>query len=335
MKLSLLIVALLFFLVPAWAAETKSLTVISYPARPPKLPLWLAVDDGLFAKHGLNVVLKELDSSDELLSALAKREGDIYAATAPYIVSAIGDGADLAFFANTGYSVLKLLARPGITRPEDLKGKKVGTGELGSSQDRITRQTLLRLGLQPDRDVTLVPIGGRSVERLKALLAGRIDATTSNEDNLYELERKGDAGNVRVLADNESLKLFIGAGVDFAVLRALLSRERESVKNFLRALCEAVALAKKDRRLADRIYMRHQGVRDPALLDFMYRTYVHGAIPQRPFPRFEAIALGLEEFGTKERLKGRKPENLIDTTLLKELEMEGFFDRLYGSLRTR
>ncbi len=331
---SLLLLFVLTLLVsPGLGQESKTLTVISYPARPPKLPLWLALEEGLFAKHGLTVVLKEQNSTEELLSALGKREGDVYAATAPYIVSAVGDGFDLVFFANTGYSVIKLLSRPEITSTEQLKGKKIGTGEPNSSQDRITRQALLRLGLRPEKDVTLVPISGRSVERLKALLEGRIDATTSNEDNLYELERRGNLRKVRVLADNESLKLFIGAGVDFAVSRGLLARERESVKSFLKALCEAIALAKKDRARADRIYSRHLGIKDPGLLDFMYRTYVLGAIPERPFPRSEAIALGLEEFGAKAGLKGRKAEDLIDATLLTELEKEGFFDRLYGTLK--
>lgn len=320
-----------FFLQPSWAQETKSLTVVSYPARPPKLPLWLALEEGLFAKYGLTVVLKELNSTGELLRALGKREGDIYAATAPHIVSAIGDGADLVFVANTGYSVVKLLSRPEIASVEELKGKRIGTGEPNSSQDRITRQALKRLGLDPDKEVTLVPMGGRSINRLKALLAGKLDATTSNEDNLFDLERRGDTGKVRVLADNESLKLFIGAGVDFAASRALIARDRERVKSFLKALCEAIALAKKDRARAERVYIDHQGVRDPALLDFMYRTYVQGTIPQRPFPRAEAIALGLGEFGAKPGLKGKTVENLVDTTLLNELEREGFFVRLYGN----
>ena len=313
----------------AWGVEARSITVISYPPRPPTLPLWLAVDEGLFGKYGLTVVLKEQNSSEDLLSAIRNREGDIYAATATHIVSGIGDGADLVFIANTGYSVLKLLSRPTITRPEELKGKRVGTGEAGSNQDRITRQALQRLGLHPDKNVTLVPIGGRSINRLNALLAGQIDATTSNEDNLFELERSGGIAKVRVLADNESLKLFIGAGVDFAVSRSLLARERDAVKGILKALCEAIALARRDRSQADRIYSRHQGVRDPELLDFMYRTYVQGAIPRHPFPRLEAIALGLEEFGAKLGLKGKTVENLVDTTLLNELEKEGFFERTY------
>jgi NitT/TauT family transport system substrate-binding protein len=332
MKSGLILLSILFcaLIHPAWAQE-KNLTIVSYPPRPPKLPLWLARDAGLFKKYGVDVALKEPASSDELLAALARRDADMYAATAPYIVSAIGDGAALGFIANTGYSVLKLLTRPEITAPSQLKGKRVGTGELGSSQDRITHQALLRVGLDPERDVTLVPIGGRSVERLKALIAGKIDATTSNEDNLFELERRGEMDKVRVLADNESLKLYIGAGVDFAVASAVLRRDRATVKNFLKAMCDATALARRDRAAADRIFTQYIGVRDPALLDFMYRTYVLGAIPQKPFPKAEAVGLGLEEFGAKPGVKGKKAEDLIDASLVRELEQEGFFDRLYGS----
>src|SRR5262245_54947216 len=193
-RLRLNLVTLWFYLLvlflmfgPAFAAEVQNLTVVSYPARPAKLPLWLAQDAGLFEKNGLKVTLKELNSSEELIQSMQNREGQIYAATANWLVSGIGDGFDLVFIVNTGYSVIKLVSRPIMNRPEQLRGKKVGTGEANSSQDRITRQTLQRLGLNPDRDVTLVPFGSRSIQRLNALLKGEIDATTSNEDNLFDL----------------------------------------------------------------------------------------------------------------------------------------------------
>jgi NitT/TauT family transport system substrate-binding protein len=327
---------LLFFLClsgSVFAAEVQNLTVVSYPARPAKLPLWLARDAGFFEKNGLKVSLKELNSSEELIQSIQNREGQIYAATANWLVSGIGDGFDLLFIANTVYSVLKLVSRPNITRPEELRGKKVGTGEANSSQDRITRQALQRLGLDPDRDVTLVPFGSRSIQRLNALLKGEIDATTSNEDNLFDLERRGELSKVRVLADNESLKLFIGAGVDFTVTRDLLTKSRNVVKGFVQALCEAIALAREDRSWADRIYGRHLNVKDPALLNFMYRTYVEGAIPPRPFPKAENVALGIEEFAAKPGLKNKKPGDLIDESIMRELESEGLFQRLYRKLR--
>ena len=229
------------------AADANSLIVLSYPDRPAKLPLWLARDAGLFEKYGLKVDIKTPKSGEDIVAGIGRDEAQIYAATANWIVSGIGDGKDLVFFANTGYSVLKLLSQPSITRPSELKGKRVGTGEANSSQDRITRQALQRLGLDPDKDVTLVPMGQRSITRLNALVKGEIDATTSNEDNIFDLERRGEIKKVRVLADNESLKLFIGGGVDFAVTRNLLVNSRPLVKGFVQALCEAVALARRER----------------------------------------------------------------------------------------
>jgi NitT/TauT family transport system substrate-binding protein len=311
------------------AADSHSLTVLSYPDRPAKLPLWLAQDAGLFQKYGLKVEIKPAKSGEDVVAGIGRDEAQIYVATANWIVSGIGDGKDLVFFANTGYSVLKLVARPDITRPEDLKGKKVGTGEANSSQDRITRQALQRLGLNPDRDVTLVPFGSRSIQRLNALVKGEIDATTSNEDNLFDLERRGEMNKVRVLADNESLKLFIGAGVDFAVTRNLLTSSRHIVKGFVQALAEAIALARRDRAQADRIYGNYLNVKDPVLLEFMYRTYVLGAIPERPFPKLDNVALGIEEFRDKVGLKGKRAEDITDQSLVKDLENEGFFARLY------
>ena len=322
----LVVCALLVVPTLLFSAEATSITVLSYPDRPAKLPLWLAHDAGLFQKYGAKVDIKAPKSGEDLVERIGRDEAQIYAATANWIVSGIGDGKDLVFFANTGYSVLKLLARPSITRPSELKGKRVGTGEANSSQDRITRQALQRLGLDPEKDVTLVPMGQRSITRLNALLKGEIDATTSNEDNIFDLERRGEIHKVRVLADNESLKLFIGGGVDFAVTRSVLMHSRPAVKGFVQALSEAITLARRERAQADRIYTRYLNVKDPALLEFMYRTYVMGAIPERPFPRHENVALGIEEFGAKPGLKGRRAADLTDPSLVKELEQQGFFN---------
>lgn len=309
---------------PLESAEHR-LTVLSYPDRPAKLPLWLAQDAGIFKKYGLNVEIRTPNSGEAVAESARNNGADIYVATANWMVSAIGDGADLVFFANTGYSVLKLVSRPEISGVEGLKGKRIGTGEPGSSQDRITRETLRRLGFDADKDVTLVPFGSRSVLRLNALLKGEIDATTSNEDNLFDLERRGEIDKVRVLADNDSLKLFIGAGVDFAVTRNLLVASRDTVTKFVQALSEAIALARRDRAAADRIYTKYLKVSDPALLEFMYRTYVQHAIPERPFPKLDNVALGIAEFAAKPGLKGKTAEALTDLSLVRELENEGFF----------
>ena len=101
----------------------------------------------------------------------------------------------------------------------------------------------------------------------------------------------------------------------------------------LKALAEAIALARDDRKWADRIYGRYLNVKDPALLDFMYRTYVEGAIPQRPYPKAENVALGIEEFAAKPGLKNKQAGDLVDESLMRELESEGLFRSLYRKPR--
>lgn len=179
--------------------------------------------------------------------------------------------------------------------------------------------------MDADKDVTLVPYGSRSVLRVNALLKGEIDATTSNEDNIFDLERRGQINKVRVLADNDSLKLYIGAGVDFAVTRNLLVSSRDVVKKFTQALSEAISLARRDRAAANGIYARYLKVSDPALLEFMYRTYVQHAIPQKPYPKSDNVALGIQEFAAKPGLKGKSAQSLTDMSLVRELEQAGFF----------
>src|SRR3954453_22752425 len=120
----LLVLCLWFSASPqVFAADLYPLTVVSYPDRPPKFPLWLAQDAGLFEKHGLKIDIKTAKSGEDLVERIGHAEAQIYAAQGNWIVAGICAGTDLVFFANTGYSVLKLLSHPSITRPSELKGK--------------------------------------------------------------------------------------------------------------------------------------------------------------------------------------------------------------------
>ncbi|MGZ8496128.1 MAG: hypothetical protein ACXWWP_09545 [Candidatus Binatia bacterium] len=63
--------------------------------------------------------------------------------------------------------------------------------------------------------------------------------------------------------------------------------------------------------------------------DFIHRTYVQQAIPENPYPKLDNVALGIVEFAAKPGLKGKSAETLTDSTLVRELEQEGFFAGLY------
>jgi hypothetical protein len=95
------------------------------------------------------------------------------------------------------------------------------------------------------------------------------------------------------------------------------------------AYAEAIALGRKDRELAYRVFRKYMRVDNPRLLDFTYRVQFMEAIPARPYPREDAIQASLEDLkDTTPKLDGMKPTDFFDPSLIKELENEDFFSKL-------
>jgi ABC-type nitrate/sulfonate/bicarbonate transport system substrate-binding protein len=69
-----------------------------------------------------------------------------------------------------------LIAHPSIKSIADLKGKKIAISSFGGLTDVITREILIRNGLQPDKDVTLIVIG-TVPGRYAALMSGSVQAS--------------------------------------------------------------------------------------------------------------------------------------------------------------
>ena len=83
-----------------------------------------------------------------------------------------------------------LIARPGFKKLTDLKGRKIGVSGLGSAPHIILREALSQAGMNPDRDVTTLAIGG-SGDRLAALIAGTVDATPLDVAYVEKAEKLG------------------------------------------------------------------------------------------------------------------------------------------------
>ena len=83
-----------------------------------------------------------------------------------------------------------LIAKPGFKRLTDFKGKKIGVSSIGSAPHIVLREALAQAGMNPDRDVTALAIGG-SGERLAALIAGTVDATPLDVAYVEKAEKLG------------------------------------------------------------------------------------------------------------------------------------------------
>jgi ABC-type nitrate/sulfonate/bicarbonate transport system substrate-binding protein len=309
------------------AAQSDPIRVLYYPPwNISKLPMYLARDAGLFDHAGLTVAWTDPGSNEKLLAALKNGEADIAVVSANHVVqnNATG-GTRMTLVGNTGFNYSALVAAPSIKTIGDLLGKKVGTGEPGSTPDQLTRLALRKLGIDPENDVTLVPLAeGRNSDRVRLLLSGDIAAMMVTAETLYTLEKNGALARLHRLSDHKELKIYAGGGADYAVATSFLKSRREDVKKFMAGICQGIALARSDKAQALPFIAKSGRGLDAAAVEYLYRLYVNEVIPLKPHVKIEGVELALQMAASSvPAAQAIKVEDLIDRALVPELEKEG------------
>jgi len=324
--------ALLFVFASAVAAQEKKLEplVVSYASvSGSRAPLWIAKEMGLFEKYGLDGNPIFVPAGYPSISALISGDVQFIATGGSLVAAASAQGAPVVMVATLGSIAYKLMAHPSISSIKDLKGKVIGALRPGTTTDFVLQRILLKLGLVPGKDVTIMPTGlSRSDERLLLMFQGKIQATIGTVDNLAQLELKG--LKVNVLADPVELGVPTPAS-DISSTRQFLTTHRNRAKAFLRAFCEAIWLGRNNKEIAFRVYRKYMRLEEPKLLESMHRNYLLTSIPVKPYPIEQAIQADIEDLSASiNELRGKKAADFMDRSLLNELEGEGFFARLHG-----
>ncbi|SRR5581483_6412587 len=321
--------AALLFLAPEAYAQKETVTISYASVSGTRAPLWIAKDLGLYEKYGIDGNLVYIASGVTSVNALLGGSVQVIAASGSSAVAAAANGAPVVIMASLGAIAYKLIANPSITSLQALKGKVIGSSRIGAGSDYALKRLLPKLGLQPGKDVQLIPTGiSESDRRIVIMLQGKIDATLATVDNILQLELQGQ--KVSVLADLLQEGVYT-TGSDISTSRQFMKEKRRQLKAFLMAITEAVKVGRSNKELAFKVYRRHMKVEDPRLLESMYKNYLLGTIPQKPYPRAEALQNDIEDLSyTYPQLKGRRIEEFTDLSIVKELESEGFFTKLYG-----
>jgi len=308
-------------------AQSDMLRVLFYPPwNISKLPMYMARDAGIFERHGLKITWTNPGSNDKLLVALKNGEADIAVASANHIAQNYASGgAAMRLVGNTGYNYSAFFADTSIKSAAELKGKKIGTGEPGSTPDQLTRLALRKLGIDPDKDVTLVPFEeGRNTDRVKSLLTGGVAAMMITAETMYDLEKSSDIKKLNRLTDHRQLKIYAGGGADYAITAALLKDRREDAKKFMSGICEGIALGRKDRAKALEFVAKTGRNLDAAGIEYLYKLYIADVIPAKPFLKPEGIELAIQMTSALiPSAAAMKPQELVDAALVPELEKEG------------
>ena len=313
-----------------WAQESKlERLVVSYAGiTGGRGPLWIAKELRLFEKHGLDARLVHITAGTTSINALIAGDVDMAITTSSAAIAAAARGAPVTIIATNGSPAYKLVAHPSLTSAAQLKGKVVGSSQLGSGADFALRKLLPKLGLTPGQDVTILPTGlSESHKRILLIFQGRIDATLGTFENVLQLELSGQ--KVSVLADLKEMGVYV-SGTDMSVTNQFLRSYPHRAKAFLKAFSEAVWTGIYNKEIVDHVFRKYLKIENAKLLDAMHRSYfVAGNIPHKPYPQPEVIQSDLEYLSiANPALKGKKPADLTDTTLLREIESEGFFARL-------
>ena len=277
----------------------------------------------LFEKYGLDAEIIVVQGSGVASKALIGGSIQISPIATPTVINADLAGADLVILAHTMPGVIQsLMVKPEIKRAEDLKGKKIAVTTYGSLTDFLVRHLSKKKGLNPDKDVALLQVGG-DPERLAVLKQGSVDGATLSHPAFVMAKRLG-----------FSLLWDFSKEIDYpwseiATRRSIIQKDRDMVMNYMKAHIEGIALFKKDRELGKKVIKKMLRLDDEELVSESYELFSKTRLPV-PYPNIKGMKTSFEYVAlSRPEVWNHKAEEFADPSFVEELEKSGFIKKLY------
>lgn len=289
---------------------------------------WIAQEAGLFKKYDLDIPLVFVTPGPPAVAAILSGDSEVAVIGAASVTRPIVQGNKDPVFIGGIKSLLthSILAKTDIKRPEQLKGKRIGVSRLGSNPHYFAVQALRHFNID-QREVSFIQAGG-APETLAALVAQGIDAAV-----------------LTVPTDAQALKLgyhYVVYGPDLRIAyaattlttrRSIIARRRPVIGRFMRAIAEAAKIMHTDREYVYKIMEKYLRVDDRKLLEASYNVEIKALEPRLAL-KAEGFQSALDEIApTEPRAKAVKPQEMIDTRFVDEMEKSGFFDQIWQGKR--
>jgi len=280
---------------------------------------WVALEEGLFRKNGLEVELVHIPSTSRAIQTLLAGELAYTYMDGRTAVQATLKGADVAIVAGVANRlVFSFMARSEIKTFNDLKGKKIGITRLGSSTHSVTLWVMNRFGLKPDDYQLMQLVDVPNI--FTAMMAGQIDAGALSPPTNFRGRKVGLTELIDLSKEGpEYVSVAIGS------TRSFLKNNEEMTRRFVRGYSEGVLFLKANKAAGIKAIQKYARIKDPDILEATYaeaRTYIE-TLPYVTRNGMEAI---IAEFvATEPKAKTAKPEDFLDTRFVAQLEKEGFY----------
>jgi NitT/TauT family transport system substrate-binding protein len=277
-------------------------------------PIWIGADLGIFKKHGVDTELTFITSSTTLTQAMVA--GEIQFAQmgiGPAIPASLSSGKQfVALFATVDRIAYQLVS---LKKVKDVKSlKRWGISRFGSSSDLILRLGLEQLGVDPEKDVTILQIGGNP-DRVAALSGGLIDGT------LLEAPASLLAPDLNVVKDLSELNYpFYFSGL--ITTREIIDARRAVVDRVARAYGEAVHVFRTDQSRSVAVIEKFMRLKGPAI-DEAYRFSVKNLLEPVPRPTEEGVLNAMKLLAKRDpRLMKLPPSSYIDASYVEKFNKE-------------
>jgi NitT/TauT family transport system substrate-binding protein len=274
---------------------------------------------GLFKKAGLDVEIIYIPGGSTVVQSMLAGDVQFGRGSATEVVSAHMAGFPLKIIAALiNKFVYSFVTSPGITKPQDLKGKAVAVSRFGSGSDFITRMALKSWGLEPGRDVTILQVGN-SPDRLAAIAAARVHGSILSLSQTPRAKKLG----LKVLADLSQIDAEYPQGVLYVPL-PLIEKRPDLIRSFLGAYVEGIRQFKINKQLAYKIIAKNSGLTDRAEIEEYHSLLSNNFLLDFPMPTLLGVRTVLEDLATKNpKVREIRPEDLLETRFLRELKESG------------
>ena len=303
-------------------AQTKKIEVAYSAISATQATLWFTKEAGVFEKHGLSVNLNYVASGTRVVQALLAGEFPIALAGTAVIPANLAGGDTVFIGGIVNVPAFYLLVSPEIKKIEDLRGKVLGVTRFGASTDRALRLALRQWGLEPDKDVTILQVGGQP-ELVAAMKGGAIQGGPLTAPAELRARKAG----LTLLTDLSKSGLQYPL-ISIVSTRTFLKKDPDTVRNFLRAYTEGTHRFFREKALALKVIGKYTKTEDPELLESAY-AYATQFVEKIPRPPYKGVEIELQEIArTQPGARGRKVEEFVDGRFFDELEASGFFKSL-------
>jgi len=302
---------------PASAHGQKNLTSIKIAYAAPTVDnvlIAIADSQGLFEKNGLKAELIGMRGGVQVIQSVLSGSADFGQGGGAETIQAALSGIDVAIIAGLIPRLHYLLvARPEISNPADLAGKKFAVASLVGTVIIVARRSLDALGVAPGKVTFLV--AGPPQDRVLAVASGNMDATVVAPESLGAVKKSG----LKVLKDLSEIPDPIQLTALFAT-RKMIREKRPLTKSFLGSIQDAIVFYRNHEKESIEVIEKFTGVKDQESLKASY-AFHRNLFPLPPYPSREGIQSILTQLAIDDpKAKGAVANSFFDSSLLEEFK---------------